>query len=177
RAKVFSSRTYETHPFCSIRNSVQCGGFMFLAILGLTASSISSPAVSTPIGLLPANPHYFEFRGKPTILITSGEHYGAVLNLDFDYIRYLDALKANNVNNIGKIARTDAYNLKHADLQAVQDAVVRKIVGELREFDNLYYEICNEPYFGGVTLEWQRHISSVVTEVKAGMSRRHLISQ
>ena len=25
------------------------------------------------------------WRGKPTILVTSGEHYGAVLNLDFDY--------------------------------------------------------------------------------------------
>ena len=32
------------------------------------------------------NPHYHEFRGKPTVLITAGEHYGAVMNLDFDYI-------------------------------------------------------------------------------------------
>ena len=45
-----------------------------------------------PLALHPDNPHYFLFRGKPTVLITSGEHYGAVLNLDFDYLRYLDAL-------------------------------------------------------------------------------------
>ena len=48
--------------------------------------------------------------------------------------------------------RDEVYTLKHADLLAVQEAVTRKIVTELNEFDNLYYEVCNEPYFGGVTL-------------------------
>jgi len=43
-----------------------------------------------PLALHPDNPHCFLFRGKPAILVGSGEHYGAVLNLDFDYIRYLD---------------------------------------------------------------------------------------
>ena len=37
-----------------------------------------------PLALLPANPHYFVYRGKPTVLVTSGEHYGAVLNGKFD---------------------------------------------------------------------------------------------
>lgn len=40
---------------------------------------------NNPISLHPENPHYFLFRDKPTILITSAEHYGAVINLDFDY--------------------------------------------------------------------------------------------
>ena len=48
--------------------------------------------------LYPDNPHYFLFRGKPAVLITAGEHYGAVLNLDFDYVRYLDELKACGFN-------------------------------------------------------------------------------
>ncbi|MGH2451944.1 MAG: hypothetical protein ACRDGE_11900 [Candidatus Limnocylindria bacterium] len=42
--------------------------------------------------LHPANPHYFEFRGRPTVLVSSAEHYGAVLNPDFDYRRYVRAL-------------------------------------------------------------------------------------
>src|SRR6266699_4200567 len=50
------------------------------------------------IGLHPDNPHYFLFRGKPAVLITSGEHYGAVLNLDFDYRKYLDALAKDGLN-------------------------------------------------------------------------------
>jgi len=32
-------------------------------------------------------------------LVTSGEHYGSVLNLDFDYVRYLDALSAKGLNH------------------------------------------------------------------------------
>ena len=52
-----------------------------------------------PLALHPENGHYFVFRGKPTVLITSGEHYGAVLNLDFDYKKYLDTLAADGLNN------------------------------------------------------------------------------
>jgi hypothetical protein len=51
-----------------------------------------------PIKLHPDNPHYYLFNGKPAILITSAEHYGAVVNGDFDYIAYFDALKAYGMN-------------------------------------------------------------------------------
>jgi hypothetical protein len=60
--------------------------------------SVSVFAQKDALRLHPDNPHYFLFRGKPTILITSGEHYGSVVNLDFDYIKYLDELKANGLN-------------------------------------------------------------------------------
>jgi len=32
------------------------------------------------------------------MLITSGEHYGAVLNLDFNYVKYLDTLAVSGLN-------------------------------------------------------------------------------
>jgi len=51
-----------------------------------------------PIQLHPRNPHYFLFRGKPTLLITSGEHYGSVLNSDFDYKKYLATLAGDSLN-------------------------------------------------------------------------------
>jgi len=51
-----------------------------------------------PLALHPENPHYLLFRGKPTTLITSAEHYGAVMNPDFDFIPYLDALAACEFN-------------------------------------------------------------------------------
>jgi hypothetical protein len=51
-----------------------------------------------PIGKHPDNPHYFIFNGKPLILITSDQHYGAVINLDFDYIPFLDRLKEYGMN-------------------------------------------------------------------------------
>ena len=230
-----------------------------------------STAIAQPLRLHPDNPHYFLFAGRPAVLVTSGEHYGAVLNRDFDYIRYLDTLRAdhlnltrtfsgsyrevagnfaiasntlapaagkfiapwlqrdgkfdltkwddayfarlkafvayagrsgvvvefvlfcplyedsmwsvspmnarNNMNAIGDVARTDVLALKDARLTEVQDNMVRKIVSELRDFDNVYYEICNEPYFQGVTLAWQEHISKVIAETESGFAKKHLIAQ
>jgi len=50
------------------------------------------------INLNPENPNYFLYKGKPTILITSGEHYGAVMNADFDFEKYLRTLKNDGLN-------------------------------------------------------------------------------
>lgn len=232
----------------------------------------------TPLRLLPDNPHYFEYRGKPTVLVTSGEHYGAVINAEFDYKTYLATLERdhlnltrifsgayrevpgnfhiagntlapkperfiapwprgkqgvavddlpkfdlarwnrvyfrrlkdfvkeagrrgiivevnlfcpfyedsmwevspmnakNNVNGVGKVKRTDVYTLADAGLTKLQTNLTNKIVTELRAFDNVYFEICNEPYFGGVTLDWQRRIAQTIAAAEK-RNRRHLISE
>lgn len=244
-------------------------------LLGSSASSGHEP-----IRLHPRNPHYFEWRGKPTLLITSAEHYGAVLNRDFDCKRYLDALErfgfnltrvfsgsyceppgafgiadntlappegkllcpwsrsdttgyagggnkfdltgwdrvyfqrlkdfvseagkrgivvemvlfctfyddsmwklspmnaGNNVNGVGNVERHEVFTLQDARLTGVQDEMVRRIVRELNDFDNLYYEICNEPYErGGQTQAWQAHVAEVVVETETGLPHKHLIAQ
>jgi hypothetical protein len=231
-----------------------------------------------PIALHPDNPHYFVWRDEPTILITSGEHYGALLNLDFDYVAYFDALQAdglnhtrtfsgvyretpssfgitdnplapqpnrfacpwrrsdrpgyydgggkfdltkwdptyfarlkdfmtaaarrgivveltlfcpmyrdelwqacpmndaNNINGVGRVGREQVYTLDHPDLLAVQIQLTKKIVSELRDFDNLYYEVCNEPYFGGVTMDWQHRIVETIVDAERDFPAKHLIS-
>jgi hypothetical protein len=43
-----------------------------------------------PISLHPDNPRYFIYRGRPRVLITATEHYGAVTNRNFDYMAYLE---------------------------------------------------------------------------------------
>jgi len=53
--------------------------------------------LSAPISIHPENPHYFLWRGKPAVLIGSGEHYGALVNLDFDYRTYFDTLAADGM--------------------------------------------------------------------------------
>src|SRR5947209_5770208 len=63
---------------------------LIVAVLTMNAT-----AAERPLSLHRDNPHYFSFRGKPTIIVTSGEHYGAVLNLDFDYVKYLRTLGAD----------------------------------------------------------------------------------
>jgi PA14 domain len=230
--------------------------------------------------LHPENPHYILWRGKPTIVITSGEHYGAVLNLDFDYRRYLDTLARdgmngtrtwvgtyvetagnfniagntldpapgryiapwarsttpgyadggnkfdltkwddayfarlydfleyasrravivelvlfcplyedsmwqvspmnprNNVNGFGVTARQDVLTLRRSGgLLAIQEALARRIVEHASRFDNVYIEICNEPYATGVPEDWQRHMASVVGDAIARHGGRLLVSQ
>jgi len=233
-----------------------------------------------PIQLHPANPHYFLWRRKPTVLITSGEHYGAVINLDFDYLRYLEELKAhrfnltrtfsgtyrevagsfnitgnplapgpgryvnpwprgsvpgasdggnkfdltrwdeayfrrlkdfiaqagqrgvvvelvlfctmydekvwnaspmnarNNIQGIGAVGPYEVYSAKDKQLLAAHRAVVRKLVTELNSFDNLYYEICNEPYErGGLTHAWTDQMIDTIVRTEAALPVRHLIGQ
>ena len=227
-----------------------------------------------PISLHPENPHYFIYKAKPTILVTSAEHYGAVMNPDFDYKIYLKTLQRdglnltrtmtgayfepsgafkiskntmapqadkflcpwhrvgnsfkfdlskwdeayftrlkdfvaeaqkrdvivelalfcpfyeemqwelspfnvkNNVNTLGAIPRTDVYTLdKNKGLLLVQEDMVRKIIQELKGFPNVIYEICNEPYFGGITTEWQNHIAQVIGDSEKSYNYQHLISQ
>ncbi len=48
--------------------------------------------------LHPKNPHYFSYHNKPMLLVGSGEHYGSVINPDFDYKKYLQATAADGMN-------------------------------------------------------------------------------
>jgi hypothetical protein len=54
--------------------------------------------MSSPISVHPDNPHYFFFQGKPLVLLTSDQHYGAVVNVEFDYTSFLDKLKSKDLN-------------------------------------------------------------------------------
>jgi hypothetical protein len=235
---------------------------------------------AAPLAVHPDNPRYFVFRGKPAFLITSGEHYGAVLNADFDFGPYLDELRArgfnltrtfsgtyheiagsfqirantlaprpdrylgpwprsqapgaldggarfdldawdtayfrrlrefvaqagrrgvvveyvlfcpfyddalwavnplnarNNVNGVGDMPRIEVFTRKHPAMVARHEAFVRKAVTELHGFDNVYFEICNEPYFGGVTLDWQARIAATIADTEAKLGGpRHLVAQ
>ena len=71
---------------------------IILSMAVLTLSPIACTRIE-PLQLNKDNPRYLCFRGKPTILITSAEHYGAVLNADFDNVKYLDALAAAGMNH------------------------------------------------------------------------------
>src|ERR1044071_6341333 len=77
--------------------SARCGVVSWLSLLSMLLVSAGGLSAA-PIALHPDNPHCFLWRGQPTVIITSGEHYGAVLNLDFNYRRYLDTLARDKLN-------------------------------------------------------------------------------
>ncbi len=253
---------------------------LYTVVMLAIAIPLSAISQSKPIALHPKNPHYFIYKDKPTVLITSGEHYGSVINLDFDYVKYLDVLQSkglnltrtftgayvepkgafniaentlapssdrficpwprsnepgyasggnkfdlehwndayftrlkdfvstaekkgiivelalfcpmyenaqwnispmnasNNINGVGNIGKDDVYTLdKNGGLLQAQESLVRKVVRELKAYSNVIYEICNEPYFGGVTMEWQHHIASLISATEKELGAKHLISQ
>lgn len=63
-------------------------------LLTLLAASLGAQTLRVS----PVNPHYLEWRGKARVLVTSAEHYGAVMNLDFDYAKYLATLEKDGLN-------------------------------------------------------------------------------
>jgi hypothetical protein len=117
--------------------------------------------------------------------MSEARRHGVIVELDLFCPFYEESMwalspmnAANNIHGVGAIARTNVYTLDHSEgLLPVQESMVRKIVSELKGFDNLYYEICNEPYFGGVTLDWQRHIAETIVGVESRFGHHHLISQ
>jgi hypothetical protein len=250
------------------------------ALVVLLLASAAAAAQAQTLRLHPDNPHYYEYGGKPRVLITSAEHYGAVLNAAFNYVRYLDTLRADGLNltrvfaglyrerpddfgianntlaptpalyiapfprsdtpgaldglnkfdlsrwneawverlrdfvsqaarrgivvevtlfcvyyrdhmweasplhprnNLEGLAegapRGEALTLKHAPLVKVQEGFVRKVIEALNEFDNVLYEICNEPYATGAPDDWQRHIGRTIAAAEARLPKRHLIAQ
>src|SRR6187431_1998857 len=74
---------------------IELSSFFARAIL---VAAVLTTRADEPIRLHPDNPRYFLWRGQPAVLITAGEHYGTVMNLDFDYARYFEELKSNRFN-------------------------------------------------------------------------------
>ncbi|AXC13918.1 hypothetical protein ACPOL_4648 [Acidisarcina polymorpha] len=250
---------------------------IFWNVVAIVFIIFQSACASEPIRQNPDNPHYFLFRGKPTVLVTSGEHYGAVLNGDFDYVRYLDELHANrlnytrlfsgvyfespgdfgivqntlapdpaalllpwarslqpgyvlggnkfdlnsldakylarlkdflakadergivvelvlfsvfyqqgqwdhspmnaanNINGIGICPREKALTLDNGNLLAAQELFIRQLMTELNAFDNLYYELVNEPWTN-ISNEWIDHMINVAATAEDSLPKRHLIA-
>lgn len=261
---------------------------------------ISGTVFTQPLKLYPGNRRYLEYKGEPVVLVTSAEHYGAVVNLDFDYLPYLQTLREggfnytrifagtyieptdnmfgiahntlapesgrylapwvmegdkyelnrfnpayferlkdfvevaglhgivvevtlftsiyaekawklspfnenNNVNGAGDLDFHKVNTLYNGPLKSFQERYIRKVVTELNSYDNLFYEIQNEPWADNgnlaayvnledetvfsrswqkkvelaneVSMEWQSWVASVISETEANLPKKHLIAQ
>ncbi|UCF39032.1 MAG: hypothetical protein JSU96_09420 [Acidobacteriota bacterium] len=86
-------------------------------------------SVEGPIRASERDPRYFEYKGEPIVLITSAEHYGAVLNLDFDYVRYLDTLQADGLNYTraftgSYVEREGSFGIKNNSLAPAKEKLI-----------------------------------------------------
>ncbi len=262
--------------------------------------STGEAKTSNTVQLYPGNPRYLQYRGEPVVLITSAEHYGGVLNLDFDYKLYLETLgkegfnytrifagcyiepvnnlfgiqrntlaplpgryiapwaeeggkynldkfnpaffdrlkdfireaenqgvvveltlftsiyaegmwslcpfhAGNNMNGVGEMDFHHVNTLYNGDVKGFQESYIRKIVSEVNGFDNIFFEVQNEPWAdnpclegyvnqeddrvyrnpwqkkvevaNGVSVEWQDWVASVIRNEESGMAKSHLIAR
>ncbi len=85
---------------------------------------------------------------------------------------------ANNVNGIDAallphgIASLD----RHGGLLPFQEALVGKLVIELRPFDNVIYELNYTRAMDHMTLEWERHILEVLVRAQQDVGDRKLVA-
>ena len=262
-------------------------GPVFLLAAGAVLG-IAQTAGEATLRRHPDNHRCFLYRGRPIVLLTATEHYGAVLNGRFDYRPYLDELARNDLNlsrlftfyretedsipplgyantlapepgrEVMPWIRTGPGNAKDAGLKfdldqwnpayftrlkdflkaaaergviveivlfcnpyrdqlwswfpmhpgnnvnrvgggisevgqvmelhdptivERQTAFVRKIVEEVNEFDNIYFEICNETSARGSSRpvaarqdSWHLALSKVVREAEQKLPKKHLIA-
>lgn len=66
---------------------------------GVSPSFHGEKAPEAPITIHPRNPRYFFWKNRPTVLVASGEHYGSVINPDFNYELYLATISAAGLNH------------------------------------------------------------------------------
>ena len=85
---------------------------------------------------------------------------------------------ANTVQAIGPDDKEQVFTVDNALLPYLE-ALVRKIVTEINEFDNVYLEICNEPYSRHDHTDYrdfQAHIAEIIADTEATLPNRHLIA-
>ena len=103
----------------------------------------------------PENPHYFKYRNKTMALITSAEHYGAVLNLNFDYKTYLQTLAEEGMNYTriftgSYFENPGDFGIEHNTLAPDKDKVItpwqvdysnpERPIYDLSKFNTKYFE-------------------------------------
>jgi len=59
---------------------------------------VSSTVFGKPVTIWPSNRHYFMYQGKPVLLIASDHHYGAIVDRDFDFAKFLNYMGENGMN-------------------------------------------------------------------------------
>jgi hypothetical protein len=110
----------------------------------------------------------------------------------------------NNINNITLSNYKKVHTLENGNLLKYQEKFVKKIVTELNKYDNIIYEIQNEPWSDQtvmknkpnywqklvpddwnaridiateLSLAWQSHIAKLIANTERTLNKAHLIAQ
>ena len=133
------------------------------------------------------NPEYFN---RLHAFLESASKHGIVVELTVFSNSYspdnyaLQPLRAeNNLQHVGAADWEEYITLKNQDLVRRQEEYARKVIDETSGFDNVYYEICNEPggnVKGHSSKEdvdaWQTEIARTLRDEMQKQGHPHLLS-
>ncbi len=133
------------------------------------------------------NPEYFERLHR---FLSKASQLGIVVELTLLSNTYSDDCwdlnplrEGNNLQGVGDIKWQEYLSQRDPKLFERQVSHIRKIAQETSKYDNVYYEICNEPGGGFPNEpsptevdEWQQAIAAVLREEMNKLGRTHLVS-
>lgn len=134
-----------------------------------------------------------EFFDRLHAFLSRASQYGIIVELTLLSNTYSPEVWAlnpfnanNNINALEDIGWMDYITMRNPKLFDRQVSHVRKIVEETNRYDNIIYEICNEPGGGlegcdtyptpAEVNAWQTAIARVIRGTEATLPNRHLIS-
>ena len=89
---------------------------------------------------------------------------------------------SNNVQGYGTTSYYDVYRPVDSNLMAAQTAAVRRITRELNEFDNIYFETQNEPFWNEPNIKddqdvaFQNAMLAAIRAEELPLNRKHLVA-
>ena len=136
------------------------------------------------------NPEFFD---RLHGFLTLASDYGIVVevvilsNTYCEEVWALNPLKAgNNLGGVDTIEWPEYITRRHGRTFTQQRALVEKIVREVNAYDNVIFEVCNEPTgeLPGVAASpplhevdaWQSELANVIRNTEAQLPNRHLIA-
>ena len=134
-----------------------------------------------------------EFFERLHRFLSIAQDYGIVVEVVLFSNTYCDSVWAlnplnakNNVNDVEEINFADYLSTRHPRLFDYQCAHACKIVQEVNQYDNIIFEICNEPGSenpvdpSAATVDqvndWQCAIAQLIRQTEASLANQHLIS-
>jgi len=174
--------------FCIVNNTLEAAPGKFLAPWARS----DEPGFSlggNKFDLQHWNPAYFD---RLHAFMQQAEAHGIVVECVLFFVgmswEHMPLNRNNNINHTSDIEASDYMTLANGNILNFQKQYCLKLVNELNRYDNIIFNIANEPWFFNQehdgfsspardeTKAWIKQVSNWITEAEEKLPKKHLIS-
>lgn len=83
----------------------------------------------------------------------------------------------NNVNDVEEIDRFGFHTLGNNKMLKLMETYITEIIKTVNRFDNVYFEMINEPWNTEIPLEFELHFARFIAGVEDTLSNSHLLAR